>query len=152
MKALLRRHAWRIAGVTGAGLVLSALAMTMTGIESHRSLTSTAVAATGPSAEPSAPASSSGSSSSSEPGGMDLPTEAPSAAPTSSAASTSSASATPAVSIDATPAAAFGDPNTTMNMVVGAIVLAMLATGLAGFALARQPAVDGDDSSLDIAD
>lgn len=132
MKALLRRHVWRIAGVAGAGLVLSALAIAMTGIESPRALTSTAVAANAPT--PGASASA-----------------APSAKPTASAHPTASASATPATSIDATPAAAsLDDANNTTSMVVGALLVAALATGLAGFALVRQP-TDSDDSSLDIA-
>lgn len=142
MKALLRRYAWQIAGVTGAAFVLSALAIVATGADSHRSVTSAAAAL-------SSPAPTHEHHAGVDMSGMDMPTAGPSAEPTASASA--EPSATPVVSIDAVPAAASTDKvNTAFGMAVAAIVLSLVATGLAGLALARQPS-EGDDDGLDIA-
>lgn len=126
VKSLLRRHARRIAGVTGAAVLLTGLAMVLTGGPSTPSLTQTSLTLIPPSVPP-------------------TPT------PTAAVLSTLPPipSAPPFENLDAEPKSATIDQvNTAIGLAIGAILLALVAAGLAGVAIARQPA-DGDESPPD---
>ncbi|MGQ0463999.1 MAG: hypothetical protein ACT4QG_01645 [Sporichthyaceae bacterium] len=135
LKALLRRYTWQIAGVTGAAFLLSGLSMVMVGADSPRTVTAAAAALSSP-----AP-----SASVHQPD-MDKSSAEPSAEPTASP----SAEPSP-TSIDAVPAVVTTDQvNTALGLAIAAIVLSLVATGLAGLALARQPS-ENDVDEVDIA-
>ncbi len=130
MKQLLRRHARQIAGVTGAALILTLMSMAITGTERVQTLEQAAVSL--PSTSPSG-----------IPNGL-TPRPSASPSPSASASPSPSPSALPFAEIDALPESATVDQvNTAIGLAIGAILLALVAAGLAGVAIARQPG--GDD-------
>lgn len=133
MKELIRRHARQIAGVSGAALLLTAVSILMTGTERVPVLEPLAVSI--PSASP-LPIHD----------GLAGPSFTPSPSPSASASPAPSATALPFTEIDGVPEAATVDQvNTAIGLAIGAILLALVAAGLAGVAIARQPAGGGGD-------